>query len=150
MATYTNKNGTSGIDTLTYNKAGTYHAGAGNDTIKINGEKMIELPCYDMLKYNSFEFELYINRIFRTDYEEYVDETGKIYIKPSDSNKIDWENDTFLFHIFYLITQSATIIRTTDTLKVEDDKDKFRIFLSTEFINKYQWMKLREDSKLIL
>ncbi len=36
MAIY-NQNGTSGADTLTYNKAGTYHAGAGNDTIKITG-----------------------------------------------------------------------------------------------------------------
>ena len=32
---------------------------------------------------------------------------------------------------------------------METDKDAFRIMLSTQFINKFQWLKMREDSKLI-
>lgn len=115
----------------------------------INDEKLIEVPCYDLLKYNSFDYELYINRIFRSDYEEFIDDTGRVYIKPDNPDNIDWDKDKFLFHIFYSLTQSTVIERTTDTLKVKDDKDKFRMFLTTEFINKYQWMKVREDSKLI-
>lgn len=116
---------------------------------EVNGEKYVKFPCMDMLRYNSYEFELYWNRVFRNDYEEYVDENGDLYIKLMDTTGVDWDNDTFLFHIFYCITQGAAIVKTSDVQKVTNDKDAFRIFLTTEFINKYQWLKLREDSKLI-
>lgn len=46
MANYINMNGTSGADSLTYNKAGTYYAYAGNDTIKINGGSGIVVYAY--------------------------------------------------------------------------------------------------------
>ena len=116
---------------------------------KINGENYIKFPCMDMLKYNSYEFELYWNRVFRSDYEEYIDENGDLYIRLMDTTGVDWNNDTFLFHIFYCISQGAAIVKTSDLQKVTNEKEAFRIFLTTEFINKYQWLKLREDSKLI-
>lgn len=116
---------------------------------EVDGEKYIKFPCMDMLRYNSYEFEFYWNRVFRNDYEEYVDDNGDLYIRLMDTTGVDWDNDTFLFHIYYCITQGAAIVKTSDVQKVSNDKDAFRIFLTTEFINKYQWLKLREDSKLI-
>lgn len=117
--------------------------------VEINGEKFVKFPCIDMFRHNSFEFELYWNRIFRSDYEEYIDDNGDLYIKLLDTTGVDWDNDTFLFHIFYCITQGAAIVKTSDLQTVTNEKEAFRIFLTTEFINKYQWLKLREDSKLI-
>lgn len=117
--------------------------------VDIDNEKYVKFPCIDMLRHNSFEFEFYWNRIYRSDYEEYIDDNGDLYIKLIDSTGIDWENDTFLFHIFYCLTQGAAIVKTSDTQKVTTDKEAFRIHLTTEFINKYQWLKLREDSKLV-
>ena len=120
------------------------------EVVEHNGEHLVKIPRYDLLKHNSFEFELYINRIFRSDYEEYLDEDdGSLYIRMMDESVMDWEKDTFLFHIFYCISQDAAIIKSSDSKKVETDKDAFRIMLSTQFINKFQWLKMREDSKLI-
>lgn len=117
--------------------------------VDIDGKKYVKFPCMDMLRYNSFEFELYWNRIFRNDYEEYIDDNGDLYISLTDTTGIDWDNDTFLFHIYYCITQGAAIVKTSNTQEVLTDKDTFRIFLTTEYVNKYQWLKLREDSKLV-
>ena len=117
--------------------------------VDIDGGKYIKFPCIDMLRYNSYEFEFYWNRVYRNDYEEYIDDNGDLYIKLMDTTGVDWDNDTFLFHIFYCISQGAGIIKTSDIQKVTNEKEAFRIFLTTEFINKFQWLKLREDSKLI-
>lgn len=117
--------------------------------VELDGEKYIKFPCLAMLRYNSFDFELYWNRVYRSDYEEYIDDNGDIYIKILNPKGIDWENDTFLFHIYYSLTQSAAIIKTSDRQKVTTEKEAFRIHLSTEFINKFQWLKMRENSKLI-
>ncbi len=43
MATYTDKNGTTSADKLTYTKAGTWKAGAGNDTIYVKSTKALTL-----------------------------------------------------------------------------------------------------------
>lgn len=117
--------------------------------VDINDSKYIKFPKFDLLRYNSFDFELYHNRIFTSNYEEYIDDDGYLYIKMLDESIMDYDKDEFLFHIFYSISQGAAIVRTSDTHLVENDKDAFRIFLTTEFINKFQWLKLREDYKLI-
>jgi hypothetical protein len=120
------------------------------EVVEVDGEHLIKMPCLDLLRHNSFEFELYVDRVFRSDYEEVMDEEeGSIYIRLLDTTGIDWENTTFLFHIFYCISQDAAIIKSSDTKLVETDKDAFRIALTTQFINKFQWLKMREDSKLI-
>ena len=120
------------------------------EILEINGEHLVRIPSSELLRHNSFEFELYVNRVYRSDYEEIVDaENGTVYIKLLDTTGIDWEKDKFLFHMFYSISQGASIIKTSDKSVVKSEKDAFRIFLTTQFINKYQWLKLREDSKLI-
>lgn len=43
MATYTNYNGTKSADKLTYNKNGTWKAGAGNDTVYVKSSKALTL-----------------------------------------------------------------------------------------------------------
>lgn len=115
----------------------------------VNGEKLVKLPKFDLLRYNSFEFELYVNRVFRSDYEEVIDEnTGEMYIRMT-GGLVDYDTDTFLFHIFYSISQDAAIIKTHDEKKVTKDKEAFRLMLSTTYVNKFQWLKMREDSKLV-
>ena len=65
------------------------------EVVEHNGEHLVKIPRYDLLKHNSFEFELYINRIFRSDYEEYLDEDdGSLYIRMMDESVMDWEKDT--------------------------------------------------------
>lgn len=117
--------------------------------VEINDSKYIKFPRFDLLRYNSFDFELYHNRVFTSHYDEYINEDGELFIKMLDESVVDYDNDKFLFHIFYSISQGAAIARTSDTNEVMDDKDAFRIFLTTEFINKFQWLKLREDYKVI-
>jgi len=118
--------------------------------VEQDGEHLVRIPRFDLLRFNSFEFELYVNRIFRSDYEEVLDEeTGELYIRMLDDTDIDWDKDTFLFHIFYSITQRAAIIKTHDQQEVTSDKEAFRLMLSASYINKFQWMKMREDSKLV-
>lgn len=117
--------------------------------VEINGSKYVKFPKFDLLRYNSFDFELYHNRVFTSHYEEYINEDGELFIKMLDESVVDYENDRFLFHIYYSISQGAAITRTSDTQEVLDEKDAFRIFLTTEFINKFQWLKLREDYKMI-
>ncbi len=120
------------------------------EVVEHNSEKLIKIPRFELLRYNSFEFELYVDRVFRSDYEEVADEdTGEIYIRMLNTNTIDWDNTTFLFHIFYCVTQSAAIIKTHDQKKVETERDAFRLMLTSSFVNKFQWMKMREDSKLV-
>ena len=117
--------------------------------VDIDGSKYIKFPRYDLLRYNSFDFELYHDRVFTSDYEEYINDDGELFIKMLDESAINYKTDKFLFHIYYSISQGVAITRTSDTNKVVDDKDAFRIFLTTEFINKFQWLKLRENYKLI-
>jgi hypothetical protein len=120
------------------------------EVVEIGGEHLIKFPCMELLRHNSFEFEFYVDRIYRDDYEEVVDEdTGVLYIRLLNSVGIEWDRETFLFHIFYCITQDAAIARTSDTKTVKEDKDAFRIALTTQFIDKFQWFKMREDSKII-
>lgn len=115
-----------------------------------DGEYLVKFPHYDLLKHNSFDFELYVNRIFRSDYTEYLDEEEDcLYIKMDSDYAIDWTESTFLFHVFYCISQDAAIIKTSDKQLVTRDKEAFRIPLTTQYINKFQWFKMREDSKLI-
>lgn len=120
------------------------------EVVEINGEHLIKMPKFDLLRHNSFEFELYVDRVFRSDYEEIIDEeTGQLYIRIINDNGIDWNTSTFLFHIFYCITQMAAIIKTHDEHVVDKDTDAFRLMLSSSFVNRFQWLKMREDSKLI-
>lgn len=117
--------------------------------VEVNGEKLVQIPQFDLLHYNSFDFELYVNRVFRSDYEEIIDEdTGELYIRMT-GDAIDYDNDTFLFHVFYCITQDAAIIKTHDEKVVTRDKEAFRLMLTSSFVNKFQWLKMREDSKLV-
>ena len=113
--------------------------------VKINGEDYIEFPNYDMFKYNSFDFDLYVNRVRVSKYEHYMDETGKLYIKLLEEEYVDYDQNNFLFHIYYSISQGVGIVKTSDENIVTDDKDAFRIFLTTEFINKHQWLRLYKD-----
>lgn len=118
--------------------------------VEKDGEHLVRIPRYELLKHNSFDFELYVNRIFRSDYEEVLDEeSGELYIRMLNTDGFDWKTDTFLFHIFYCISQDGAIVKTSDSKKVTSEKDAFRIMLTTQFINKFQWLKMREDSKLI-
>lgn len=120
------------------------------EIVTINGEHLVKIPRFDLLKHNSFEFELYVDRIFRSDYEEVVDSnTGELYIKMVNNDGIDWNKSKFLFHIFYSITQMAAIVKTHDQKVVLTDTDAFRIMLTSSFVNRFQWLKMREDSKLI-
>ena len=119
------------------------------EVVKIGKKNYIKFPCFDLLRYNSFEFELYVNRVYTSNYEEYINDNGEVFIKMLDDDNIDYENDVFLFHIYYSISQGANIFRTSDEHDVLNDKDAFRIFLTTEFINKFQWLKMRQDYKLI-
>lgn len=117
--------------------------------VEINGQKYIEFPEFDLFKYNSFDFELYVNRVFVSNYERYMDETGKLYIKLLDEEYIDYDNNEFLFHIYYSISQGIGLTKTSDEHIVVDDKDAFRIFLTREFINKYQWLRLHNTYRNI-
>lgn len=125
------------------------HVNKYGNIVEIDGQKLIEFPCFDLLRYNSFDFELYVNRTYTCNYEEYIDEDGKLYIRMLDESTIDYNTDLFIFHIFYSICQEVGIIRSSDEQLVTNEKEAFRIFLTTEFVNKFQWLKLREDFKLI-
>lgn len=120
------------------------------DVVEHDGEHLVKFPYYDLLKHNSFDFELYVDRIFRSDYVEYLDEDEDcLYIKMDSDYAINWAESTFLFHVFYCISQDAAIVKTSDKQLVTRDKEAFRIPLTTQYINKFQWFKMREDSKLI-
>ena len=40
------------------------------DVVEHDGEYLVRFPYYELLKYNSFEFELYVDRVYRSDYTE--------------------------------------------------------------------------------
>lgn len=122
---------------------------AYGDIVEIDGEHYVKFPRYDLLKYNSFDFEVYHNRVFTSEYEEYISDDGGLYLKMIDESLIDYESDTFLFHIFYSISKDIAIARTSDTSEVVNDKTAFRIPLSTEYHNKFQFLKMRENYKLL-
>lgn len=117
--------------------------------VDVDGELMVEIPRYEMLQYSSYEFELFINREYSPNYEQYVNtDTGIVYIKPVDISLS--EDSVALIRVMYSICQEICIIKTSDNLIISDDKEAFRFPLTGMFINKYQWMNLRRNNSLYI
>lgn len=118
------------------------------DVVDIDGKKYVKVPFLDLLQYNSFVYEVYRNRTFTEAYEELVGENGATYLEIKE-NAVNWDRDTFYFRVYYSISQGAGLLCTNDINIVSDDKEAFRIPLSTPFINRYQWLRMRTSLKLL-
>lgn len=115
-----------------------------------DGHHLVEVPINDLLQYNSYDFEVYMNRVYVNNYEQVLDtDTGKLYLSFTDEKYMNWDTDVFLFHIFYSVSQGAAVIRTSDNQAVTMDKEAFRIHLTTSYIDKYQWLRMRDGAKII-
>lgn len=118
------------------------------EIVNIDGKNYVKVPFLDLLQYNSFVYEVYRNRTFTESYEELVGEDGATYLEINEK-AVTWEKDTFYFRIYYSISQGAGLLCTNDINVVSDDKEAFRIALSTPFINRYQWLRMRTSLKLL-
>ena len=116
------------------------------------GTDDLELPMDKIKLFVSYAYELYVNGLFINPelYEEYIDDNGKIFIKPTSPDFVLNEGDVCDINFMVSVSDNMIIGHSVLSKVIEKDMDSYDIDISdSKYINVYQTMTIFIDGKRV-